>query len=74
MKTILYALLIGCFLTSCKAIETAVPENFVEPYPALNNEVSAITIPVEIDLSSYLKAAEKEIPKSYSGKMSSVKG
>jgi hypothetical protein len=74
MKTILYALLIGCFLTSCKAIETAVPENFVEPYPALNNEVSAITIPVEIDLSSYLKAAEKEIPKSYSGKNEQCEG
>lgn len=74
MKTILYALLMGCFLTSCKAIETAVPENFVEPYPALNNEVSAITIPVEIDLSSYLKAAEKEIPKSYSGKNEQCEG
>jgi hypothetical protein len=74
MKTILYALLIGCFLTSCKAIETAAPENFVEPYPALNNEVSAITIPVEIDLSSYLKAAEKEIPKSYSGKNEQCEG
>jgi len=74
MKTILYTVLIGCFLTSCKAIETAVPENFVEPYPALNNEVSAITIPVEIDLSSYLKAAEKEIPKSYSGKNEQCEG
>lgn len=74
MKTILYIVLIGCLLTSCKAIETAVPENFVEPYPALNNEVSAITIPVEIDLSSYLKAAEKEIPKSYSGKNEQCEG
>ncbi|MEY3048557.1 MAG: hypothetical protein RL365_595 [Bacteroidota bacterium] len=74
MKTILYALLMGCFLTSCKAIETAVPDNFVEPYPALNNEVSAITIPVEIDLSSYLKAAEKDIPKSYSGKNEQCEG
>jgi len=74
MKTILYTVLIGCFLTSCKAIETAVPENFVEPYPALNSEVSAITIPVEIDLSSYLKAAEKEIPKSYSGKNEQCEG
>jgi hypothetical protein len=74
MKTILYTVLIGCFLTSCKAIETAIPENFVEPYPALNNEVSAITIPVEIDLSSYLKAAEKEIPKSYSGKNEQCEG
>jgi hypothetical protein len=74
MKTILYTVLIGCLLTSCKAIETAVPENFVEPYPALNSEVSAITIPVEIDLSSYLKAAEKEIPKSYSGKNEQCEG
>ncbi len=74
MKTILYILLIGCFLTSCKVIETAVPDNFIEPYPALNNRVSAITIPVEIDLSSYLNAAEKEIPKYYSGKNQQCEG
>lgn len=74
MKTWFYTLIIGCLLSSCKAIETTVPENFVEPYPALNNEVSAITIPVEIDLTSYLKAAEKEIPKSYTGKNEQCEG
>lgn len=74
MKSLFYTVIIGCLLSSCKAIETAVPENFVEPYPALNNEVSAITIPVEIDLTSYLKAAEKEIPKSYTGKNEQCEG
>jgi hypothetical protein len=74
MKTIFFTLMLVGFLVSCKSIETVVPENFVEPYPALNKQVSAITIPVEIDLSRYLKAAEKEIPKSYSGKNEQCEG
>lgn len=74
MKRFFYFMLGFVVLSSCKAIETVVPENFVEPYPALNNEVSSITIPVEIDLSSYLKAAEKEIPKTYSGKNEQCEG
>ena len=54
-------------LSSCKVIEPSVPENFVEPYPELNKEVSSVTIPVEMDLSAYFMAAEKEIPTTYSG-------
>ena len=74
MKNLLYcALLLLCF-TSCKDIETVVPENFVEPYPALNAEVSSITIPIEMDLSSYLKAADKEVPHSLTGKNEQCEG
>ncbi|MBM3164303.1 MAG: DUF4403 family protein [Bacteroidetes bacterium] len=74
MKRLFYFVLWLAVLSSCKAIEPVVPENFVEPYPALNNEVSYITIPVEMDLSHYLKAAEKEIPQSYSGKNEQCEG
>ena len=74
MKTIFLTLILGGILVSCRSIETAVPANFVKPYPALNKQVSAITIPVELDLSSYLTAAEKEIPKSYSGNNEQCEG
>lgn len=53
---------------SCKNIDAAAPTITEIPYPKLNNTYSNITIPIEMDLSSYFKQAEKLIPTQYSGK------
>lgn len=62
------------FLASCKSIEPAVPLNSVQPVPALTPEISSVSIPIEINLKTYLDGAEKSIPKSFSGKNQQCEG
>lgn len=66
--------LILFLLGSCKSIDPISPTNFVEPYPSLNSEKSSVTIPIEMDLSKYLKEADDAVPKSYSGKNEQCEG
>lgn len=67
MKRILYFLVFIPVLFSCKEIEPIAPKSFVKPFPPLNQTVSTVTIPIEINLSPYFKEAEKNIPKTFSG-------
>lgn len=52
---------------ACKTIEVATPEFRTIPLPELNNQVSTLTIPVQINLESYLKEVESTLPKAFSG-------
>lgn len=61
-------------LFSCKRIEALAPKNTVLPYPTINKEISAVTIPIEVDLTSYLKDADDALPKSFSGKEEQCEG
>jgi len=61
-------------VTSCKSIEPTVPQNSVKPIPPLVPEVSNVSIPIEIDLKTYLNDAEKSLPKSFSGKNEQCEG
>lgn len=61
-------------LVSCKSIEPIAPDNFIVPYPPLNNSSSTVTIPVELDLTNYVKTADKEVPRHFVGKNSQCEG
>jgi hypothetical protein len=52
---------------ACKTIEVATPEFRIIPLPALNNKISTLTIPVQINLENYIKEVESTLPKSFSG-------
>lgn len=59
---------------SCKSIEAVAPVNSVQPVPVLTQEISSVSIPIDIELKSYLNEAEKSIPKSFSGKNEQCEG
>ena len=59
--------LLPVFLVACKTIEVAAPITKIIPPPVLNTQVSTITIPIQINLSPYLKEVEKSLPTSFSG-------
>ena len=52
---------------ACKSIDIATPEFRTIPLPAVNNQVSTLTIPVQINLKSYLKEVETSLPMAFSG-------
>jgi hypothetical protein len=54
-------------LFACKTIEVGTPEYRIIPIPPLNNQVSTLTIPVQINLESYLKEVETSLPNVFSG-------
>jgi hypothetical protein len=58
---------------ACKTIEVATPEFRTIPLPELNNQVSTLTIPVQINLESYLKEVESTLPKHFLALKSIVK-
>ena len=74
MKTWYFITALLLALSSCKTIETVEPASAVLPYPPLNAETSTVTIPIEVELSNYLKEVEKAVPKSYSGKSEQCEG
>ena len=65
---------VALLVTACKSIEPTVPQNSVKPIPPLVPEVSNVSIPIEIDLKTYLNDAEKSLPKSFSGKNEQCEG
>jgi len=61
-------------LISCKSIAPKAPSNSLQSIPTLTYEISSVSIPLEIELKSYLDAAEKTIPKSFSGRHEQCEG
>lgn len=59
---------------ACKTIEVTSPVFRSIPVPALNNEVSILSIPIQINLASYLKEVEAELPLSFSGNEEQCEG
>jgi hypothetical protein len=69
-----FLLLLPALLVACKTIEVAAPLTKIIPPPALNAQVSSITIPIQINLSPYLKEVEKSLPTSFSGEEQQCEG
>lgn len=74
MRYFLSSLALLFLATSCKTIELAVPLNIVKPVPPLVQEVANVSIPIEIDLKTYLSDVEKALPQSFSGKNEQCQG
>lgn len=72
MKLIL--LLLPFLIVACKTIDVASPKFRTIPLPELNNQVSTLTIPMEINLASYLKEVETSLPLSFSGSEQQCEG
>jgi hypothetical protein len=62
-----FLLLLTFILVGCKTIEVTAPITRLIPPPALNTRLSSLTIPIQINLSPYLKEVEKTLPMSFSG-------
>lgn len=73
-RFLLFCLSLSLVLGSCKSIEPIAPDNFVVPYPPLNNASSTVNIPVELDLTNYVIMADKEVPRHFIGKNSQCEG
>ncbi|MGV3631542.1 MAG: DUF4403 family protein [Bacteroidota bacterium] len=54
-------------LTSCKTIAPPAPEIQVGTYTPPVQEVSLLTIPVEMEMKSYFQEADKSVPYEFSG-------
>lgn len=67
-----YVLILGLF--SCKTIEPVAPVQSVIPAPPINNVISTLNIPVQIDLKKQLKSTEESLPKSFDGKEDHCEG
>lgn len=69
-----FCLSFSMVLVSCKSIKPIAPDNFIVPYPPLNNSSSTVTIPVELDLTNYVTKADKEVPRHFIGNNSQCEG
>jgi len=74
MRSAFLISVVALAVISCKTIEPTLPQNAVKPIPPLTPEVSNVSIPIEIDLKTYLNDAEKALPKSFSGKNEQCEG
>lgn len=61
------AILILLLLSSCKSIEPLPPQNQIVEPSISKPKVSAISIPIEVNLDTYFKEADKAIPKVFTG-------
>lgn len=71
-----YLLFLSLFalLFSCKPIEPIVPTQRVIAPPKINNVISTLNIPVQIDLKKQLKSTEESLPKTFEGKEDHCEG
>lgn len=71
-----YLLFLSLFalLFSCKPIEPMAPDQRVKTPPAINNVISTLNIPVQIDLKKQLKSTEESLPKTFEGKEDHCEG
>jgi hypothetical protein len=71
-----YLLFLSLFalLFSCKPIEPIVPTQRVIATPKINNVISTLNIPVQIDLKKQLKSTEESLPKTFEGKEDHCEG
>ena len=61
-------------LSACKTIEPLPPQNQIVEPSISKSKASSITIPIEVDLESYFKEADKSIPKIFTGGESTCEG
>ena len=61
-------------LSACKTIEPLPPQNQIIEPSISKSKASSITIPIEVDLESYFKEADKSIPKIFTGGESACEG
>lgn len=73
MRLLLFLLLFG-WICSCKPIEPMAPDQRVKTPPAINNVISTLNIPVQIDLKKQLKSTEESLPKTFEGKEDHCEG
>ena len=73
MKFCLFILLIFCFF-SCKNIEVLAPVHSTIVSPPIEQPLSSLNIPVEIEMKSYLKMTEESLPKKFEGAVKQCEG
>lgn len=61
-------------MVSCKTIEPALPETLVKDLPRLEQKTSSLSLPIEIDLTPYLKDVENSLDKTFRGKEENCSG
>ena len=75
MKTILISMLSALLLlTSCKSIEPALPDSELKELPPPQQKTSSLALPIEIDLTPYLKDVETSLDKTFRGKEENCSG
>ncbi len=74
MRYLLFIFPVILILFSCKSIEPVAPIQSVIAPPTINNVVSTLNIPVQIDLKKQLKSTEESLPKSFEGKEDHCEG
>ncbi len=74
IKRFLVFLALISLLQSCKTIEPSLPETKVETLPRLEQRSSSLALPIEIDLTPYLKDVEKGLDKTFRGKEENCSG
>jgi hypothetical protein len=61
-------------LSACKTIEPALPDRQIKELPRLEQKTSSLDLPIEIDLTPYLKDVEKGLDKTFRGKEDNCSG
>jgi hypothetical protein len=68
MKQLFTFFFLVATLVSCKTIEPALPDVQIKELPRLEQKTSSLALPIEIDLTPYLKDVEKSLDKTFKGK------
>lgn len=69
-----FLLFIAATLTSCKTVKVIAPDEIVNTIPPIERKTSSLSLPIEIDLSPYLKDVEKSIDRTIKGKEDNCSG
>jgi hypothetical protein len=68
LRNLILLLLITIFISSCGSIKPVAPTIEVGTYTAPKQELSMISIPIEMELKNYFKAADNAVPYEFKGK------
>lgn len=75
INKIFFIVLLASLFTSCRSINPDAPEIVItETVKLPQQELSAISIPIKINLSPYFKDTEKSVPKEFTGSEKTCEG
>lgn len=74
MKLLIHSTILIFLFASCKTIEVALPDAQIHELPRLEQKVSSLALPIEIDLTPYLKDVEKGLDRTFRGKEDNCSG
>jgi hypothetical protein len=73
-KQIFFIVLCSLLLASCKTVKVSAPDEFLNAIPPIERKTSTLSLPIEIDLTPYLKDVEKSIDRTIRGKEENCSG